>query len=769
MRAYLHLRHLLTLGVSLLTCALIALMMLTIGKTGELRLEQEIGASLRLLADQMQDKLDRVMFERYREIGSAARMIGQLDLLSRPQDLEIWFKEFRASHPDYSWLGMVNSSGRIVLGADGLLVGTDVSDEPWFKSSLQEATVGEVRQLRQFGDGPASRTDRYLAVSAPVLDQTGRTSGALTGLLDWNWAEEVRDSLVGKSSAGGVEVLVLDAAGAALLGPADLPSTPLDLKSVRAAMTGHSNFSREDWPDGHSYVTGFARSDGHSSFSGLGWLVLVRQDADVALEPVTRLRNRTLFWSASLAALGLIVAWLLSRWLAKPLLELSGYADRVRQGELIAIPHLTAYSEAAVLSRSLSALVAEMTRHQNELERLNQSLETQVERRTAELAARNEALTLARAEAELATAAKSRFLAAASHDLRQPLHAMSLFARALSRRVAGDEAKTLVAQLETSLTSLRAMFEALLNVSRLDAGLTVSTPETIQLDDLVERVTNSLRPEAEARGLRLVQRAIGASATTDPALLETMLRNLASNAVKFTRTGGVLLATRRRGSEVVIEVWDSGPGIEEGRKESIFNEFERTSAAAGGANDGLGLGLAIVRRYAQLLKIDVRVCSRPGHGTRFSMHLAESVKQTVNSGAIMTATQAIAIARLKVILIDDDQAIVEALGRDLADRGCLPSGFTSSETAMAAIKAGLKVDAAIVDYDLGAGETGPACLERIERELGSALPSLVLSGGTDSATMAKLVATGRPWLTKPADPDVIAETLARLVSSRRFA
>lgn len=494
----------------------------------------------------------------------------------------------------------------------------------------------------------------------------------------------------------------------------------------------------------------------------------MRQDADVALVPVRRLQQQTLAWSLGLAAISALAAWLLSQRIAAPLLRLANSADAIRTGAEVRIPDVRDYAEVAALSRSLETLVSQLKERQMALAGLNASLEAQVAERTSELVVRNTALTLAREDAEAATAAKSRFLAAASHDLRQPLHAMTLFARALSRRVSGNEAPQLVEQLEISLVSLKEMFDSLLNISRLDAGLIEPNISTVSVSDVLERISGAFRAEAEARGLQFKCRVMNATIATDPALFETMLRNLVANALKFTRAGGVLLAAHRRDGRVAFEIWDTGAGIAANQQERIFGEFERAREDVLGTNEGLGLGLSIVKRYAGLLGIDVRLTSRLGRGTAFTLLLPGTGGELMPGPVASrpTANETTLEPGLSVLLIDDDQQILSAMGRELSDRGCVPQAFTSGIEAEVAISAGLRPDVAIVDFNLGGDRTGIDILRRLERVNGP-MPSLILTGGTDADTLSAVVATGRPWLIKPADPETVARELKELVAASR--
>ena len=778
MRRLLNLKHLLALSISILTCALIAIVTLTIGQAGVRRVEAEIGASLGILADQMQDKLDRAIFERYREIGIAAR-ISQIPLIADRSDvLRAWLIELQSSYPDYAWIGYADHNGKVVHATGGLLEGVDVSGQAWFRAGLKEPAVGDVHQSEFLAAALSRRSETaplYLYIAAPVVNASGDTIGVIGAHLDWSWVNEVRDSLFGITPAGRTEqVLVLTGAGVVLLGPPELTGSLLTLKSVQAAMTGANRFASEEWPDGGRYVTGYARSDGYRNFTGLGWIVLVRQDADVALAPARQLQRQTIIWGFGLAGLAACAAWMLSGQIAAPLLRLANSADAIRKGQQVEIPHVGGYAEAETLSRSLDALVFELKQRQVSLKEFNRSLELQVAERTSELAARNIALSLAREEAEGATATKSRFLAVASHDLRQPLHAITLFARALSRRVSGEEAQHLVAQLESSLASLKEMFDALLDVSRLDAGLIEPNITNISVKELVERITGGFRAEASGRGLTFKSRSINATIATDPVLLETMLRNLLSNSLKFTRAGGVLLAGRRRNGHILFEVYDTGPGISSDRQTRIYEEFERSKEHATGTNDGLGLGLSIVHRYASLLGIQIKLASRVGHGTRVSLALPEG---TMNGNEaprdadapVPAATVLRTLQGASVFVIDDDPQIIAGTERELTDRGCRVLSFPTIPEANAALLAGLRFDVAIVDFDLGNDQTGPALLDAAERARGQRIPALILTGGTDAATLAAVMKTGRPWLTKPAEPDTVAIALSDLIAATSTA
>jgi signal transduction histidine kinase/ActR/RegA family two-component response regulator len=760
------LRFLLAASITLLALVITTVVSYTIGRSGLERLERSIGMSLAMLADQMQDKLDRDLFERIREINNMAAFIASGEESGTRLPVRQWFELMQTTLPDYVWIGIADPQGNVTEATRGMLVGASVAGDSWFRAGLKGAVFGDVH-----GDGALSahlpsrqgQANRLIAAAAPI-NVKGQIKGVVGAQINWNWAKEVQDSLFGSVGGNrGIEALVIGNDGTVLLGPPAMIGKPLPLDSVKAESRGMRRFAIETWPDGMGYLSGFAEDVEYPLFGGLDWRILVRQKADVALLPVESLRRQVLIWSAVFVMLATLLSWFLAGRLAAPLLRLSKVANGLRRGENIEVPHVGVYAEAEVLSNSLRTLVDELRHREGRLSELNVSLERQVADRTLKLEKRNLQLAAAKVKAEQATASKSRFLAAASHDLRQPLHALTLFARALSRRVEGREAKGLVAQTEQALASLKEMFDALLDVSRLDAGLIEPKSQDVVLPEFIERVAAGVRAEAEHRGLTFRSRPMDAVVRIDQALLETLVRNLLSNALKFTRKGGVMLQCRRVGGRIAIEVLDTGVGIPPDAGDAVFQEFHRSKFAAAGSNDGLGLGLSIVKRYAELLGIEVGYRSRPGRGTRFRVLLPASAEV----GAVVTTAPArAALCSLKnrrILVLDDEPLIVESLARDLTDRGNKVLRAGSTAEAELLIR-DASPELAVVDINLSSTEQGPEFIDRMERLIGRRLPTLVLTGATDASTLVSLVHSGRRWMTKPADPDAIARALAELAA-----
>jgi signal transduction histidine kinase/ActR/RegA family two-component response regulator len=764
------LKVLIAAAISLVSLLLTLAVSYVIGHDAVTRLEQEIGKSLALLADETQDKLDRAMFERLQSLENLAALGRIPEKTETPASLRSSLQRFQTAYSDYSWIGFADPTGKIISATGGELEGRNVANQAWFKLGSKGSFVGDVK-LRDaspaspISNGPSGAD--FIDLAVPVSDDE-KQIGILGATLSADWAEEVRDTLLGSmQSTIPADVIVLDEGRRVLFGPEDITGKTLDLPSIRAARAGIANFAVERWPDGRHYVTGFSKSDGYRSYAGLHWIVLVREDQKLAFEPVRSLQRNILISGAIFAALAALMAWALAGRLSRPLLLLADTAEGLRQGRQLEFPEVGGYGEVRILSLSLRSLVAELGAQRASLAAANLTLESQVRERTQRLAEQNIGLERAKAEAELATEAKSRFLAAASHDLRQPLHALTLFARALARRVSGAEATTLVGQMEEGLRGLKGMFDALLNVSRLDAKLIDPTRVPVSVAEIMDRVSVGSKVEAEQNGLKFLSRTQNWVLLTDGALLETIIRNLVSNALKFTKHGGVILAARSRRGERVIDVYDTGPGLSLEQHEKIFEEFSRTDQRATGVNDGLGLGLSISRRYADLLGMKILIRSRQGHGSRFTIVLPADGFTEAAHAVTRAPPEVAGVEGFRILIVDDDPLIVAALSRDLNDRGNVVFGYERSADAEAALQDGLAVDAAVLDFDLRGAETGLGFVTRMSRKLGKFIPTVILSGGTDSATLAALARSGRPWLTKPADPELIAATLSSVLKANK--
>lgn len=359
------------------------------------------------------------------------------------------------------------------------------------------------------------------------------------------------------------------------------------------------------------------------------------------------------------------------------------------------------------------------------------------------------ALDRAQAAAEAADLAKTRFLAAASHDLRQPAHALGLYLATLRAGALSPEQAELAARMGAALDALQSMFAALLDVSRIDAGSISPQWALLPLAPLLRRLADEHAAAAEARGLRLALHVADEAATsvTDPLLLERVLRNLLANAVQHTASGGVLLACRRRGEGDAarwrIEVWDSGCGIASADQERVFQEFQQLGPAS---NGGLGLGLPIARRLAQLLQLKLTLHSRPGRGSVFFVDgLAPAGAVPLRAAAARADLRRLAGAT--VALLDDDEDVRRATRGLLQRWGCTVHDAADADALLA--QAIAPPQALIADLQLADGRNGVAEARRLFTAWAGTVPLLLVSGDSGAAVPAGLVAE---ILAKPASP-----------------
>jgi signal transduction histidine kinase/CheY-like chemotaxis protein len=400
-------------------------------------------------------------------------------------------------------------------------------------------------------------------------------------------------------------------------------------------------------------------------------------------------------------------------------------------------------------------------------------LEEQVRVRTDELSAvlralevTNRDLVRANEAAERSNASKTRFLAAASHDLLQPLNAARLAMAALAEEETPPSARRLIDQIDRSMTNVEELLRSLFVISKLDAGVTPPEREPVPLLRLCAAIENDFAVAAARKGLRFRIRALDCAVDSDPIFLRRILQNLVSNAVRYTRHGGVLVACRRRGEAVRIEVRDTGPGIPEDQQGKIFDEFFRGAAMEDTPSEGLGLGLAIVRRMAEALAHPVDFHSAPGRGAMFAVTapLAEPVASTECEAMSHFASAGFAGATLAVI--ENDADAVAALEALLARWSCRTASATSGRAALRQLGPGARPDLVIADYHLDDGETGLDAVALLRAEFGASLPAIVVTADYKKETAAGVKAAGCEMLTKPVAPAELRALIAHLLSRR---
>lgn len=370
-----------------------------------------------------------------------------------------------------------------------------------------------------------------------------------------------------------------------------------------------------------------------------------------------------------------------------------------------------------------------------------------------------------RDRAQAADQAKSRFLAAASHDLRQPIHALGLFVAglaALAERgdVLADKARDVAARLGAVIGNLGGLLNGLLDISRLDAGVVAVNREPVSLQRLFADLSNEFSAGARGRGLRWRVRPLPVWVDSDPVLLKRILDNLLANAVRYTDHGGVLLGCRRRGLSVEIQVFDSGPGIAKAQHGQVFEEFFQLHNPQRDRTQGLGLGLAIVRHTARLLGHDVRLVSVEGQGSMFAIRVPLSHSATQVQAV---APRRVGAEGLGILVIDDEPTVLEALVGLLDLWGHRVYAGASVDEACqrhddARRQGSANVDLILSDFRLS-GMNGLQAISRARRYLRQAVPAIIITGDTSPACLAETVASGFPVLQKPLDAQLLRAAL----------
>ena len=374
---------------------------------------------------------------------------------------------------------------------------------------------------------------------------------------------------------------------------------------------------------------------------------------------------------------------------------------------------------------------------------------------------------------EIANKYKSHFLASASHDLRQPLHALNLFVAQLQAESDPAERSRLVARIDAAVSSMNELFGALLDMTKLDAGILEPNLTEFSVARLFDRIETTFADAAREKGLWLRVVSSGGWVRSDFILLERMLLNLVSNAVRYTARGGVVIGCRRRGPHLRIDVFDTGPGIPENQHRKIFGEFYQLTAPAADRRTGLGLGLglAIVDRLGQLLGHSIELNSRPGRGSRFSISVPLVAERSGAAEAPISPATVADPARGKlVVVIDDDPLVLDGMGGILRRWGCKVVSGDTPEAALSNIGAETREpDLIISDYRLANGKTGIEAIEHLRRTLRAEIPAFLISGDTAPERLRDASESGYQLLHKPVPPMRLRAMLNQLLKARDAA
>lgn len=459
-----------------------------------------------------------------------------------------------------------------------------------------------------------------------------------------------------------------------------------------------------------------------------------------------------------------VIAWQAARWISAPLRQLAHAVHELGRGDRPVAVRVTDKTEIGELQHGFNNAAAA-------LYAMHRDMSNEIEQATLELERRNSAL-------QVASVAKARFIAAASHDLRQPLYALTLFSSALAVDEHDPVRLDRIAHIQECVAALDHLFSELLDLSRLETGAMQVEISEFPLDPMFAEVSRNFRVIAEQKDLRLVLRATNLWVRSDRTMVARILNNLVSNALRYTHRGGVLVGARQRlDGTVRIDVWDTGSGIAPEHLEHVFDEFYRIDTMGGavdaeGLHRGLGLGLATVQGLAELLGTSVQLKSRPGHGSLFSFRMPGASARHIHAQA--AAEPPLDVSGMRVLVIDDEPAILSGIRYLLRSWGCEVATAEDRAQALEAAEAWpVQPDIVISDLRLRDGESGLDALAALDRYYQHdglpPFPRLLITGETRSERLREIKAAKIPVLYKPVSPEQLREAMVAVWSTVRNA
>jgi two-component sensor histidine kinase/HAMP domain-containing protein len=579
------------LGLVIGTIALVVSLLgnLAVGYTTRLQVQTDVGHSLSYLSSQIAQKLDEGMFERYQEIqqfSSYAEIANPRNSLDQKRSL---LELLQRTFPDYSWIGLTDPTGNVLVSTGQLLENKDVSQRPWFQQGKIGAYVGDVHEavlLAKLLPNAETEPIRFVDVAFPVRLQDGKLLGVLGAHLSWAWAKQISDTLLQPTQRNlQVEVFIVDTASKVLL-PTPEHDQFLHLKTIQAAQQGLNDYAIETWADGNSYFTGFAATTGYQDYPGLGWVVLTRQRTDTAVASIQQLQTQVFHFNLLLGILFAIAGWLVAHHLTRPLLAIAAAANHIHDGYPASrLPALRGRDEVARLSRSLSHLV-------DTLLKTNQQLESEIEERRR-----------AEARIQLALQEKEVLLAEIHHRVKNNLQVINSLLRLKARGVQDPQLLDAFQQSQDRIEVMALIHEKLYqsdNFSQVDFSQYVH--------DLTTELFRAYRVNTTAIAMQVKVNAVALS--LDLAIpCGLIINELVTNALKYAFPSGnsgeiTISLTQQEPDSYTLMVQDNGIGL----PEQVNNQPPQT------------LGLKLVHILTQQLRGTVSVDRH--RGTTFVIKFA---------------------------------------------------------------------------------------------------------------------------------------------------
>lgn len=574
--------------------------------------------------------------------------------------------------------------------------------------------------------------------------------------------------------------------GGALLAQVDLRQIHSTVTAIRAGASGSAYIVDQDWqliahPDANLVLRhldlrgsdavaavlsgGLATNptmtydfNGHTVLSvaapvrGPRWWLFVQQPAREAFHPILVSLGATLFVVLVALAAAVAVSYLLARRMSSPILAVRVGAERIGAGDLQTRIVIETGDEVELLAHEFNRMAIALGESHEHLEaKVSQrtaALElvgAKVRRQAAELAAVNAELSsrlgelaLRKDEAERASAAKTRFLAAASHDLMQPMHAVGLLLGVLYERLHNPDESNLVSKVQAAVHGMESLFSGLLDISKLDSHTVTLDMQTVQLEDLFAFVELNYQPLAQEKSLRLRFARCRYGVRSDSALLERIVANLVSNAIRYTVSGKVLIGCRRVGNTVRLQVHDTGVGIPAALQGHIFEEFYQIDTQRREPRQGLGLGLSIVQRSASLLGVAIHLTSTPGRGSMFEITLPLAHRQA----AAVSPVPGLNTQRLRgafIVVVDDDVNALYAMEQLFGLAGCHVIAARSTAEIHDLLSCHIRIpDLIVTDLRLGGADSGLHAIDYIRRDSEQSIAAIIVTGESNPPSQASL-------------------------------
>lgn len=648
--------------------------------------------------------------------------------------------------PSITEIGMLDAKGveylRISrLSLDAVSSGKDYSQTPSFRTARSGRTYFSPVYFRK-------ETEPYMTIAmAGSGEDAGVTVAEVNLKFIWDVVSQIKAGQAGYA-------YVVDTSSQLVAHPdISLVLRKTDFSSLRQVQAARSAISQppaeqKNYPIAHA-LNGQEVLTASAVIPALGWFVFVEQPLEEAFAPLYALIARIGVVLLAGLLLAVLASLFLARRMVTPIRALQAGAAQIGAGFLDHRIDVSTGDE-------LEALAAQFNRMAAQLQESYSNLEQRIEERTRQLTSANQA--------------KTRFLAAASHDLRQPMHALGMFISQLRDMISFPEARKIVDHAELSVAAMESLLNALLDISKLDAGILTPKFEDFPIAILLDRMENSFGPSAREKGLNFRVMPCSAWVHSDPVLLERILMNLVSNAMRYTERGGIVIGCRRRGEHLRIEVWDSGSGIPKDKQREIFQEFFQLANPERDRTKGLGLGLAIVERLARLLNHRLNVKSMPGKGSVFTIEAPRvEGSSATDAGPAMPAAPS-ALDNVFVLVVDDEAMVREGMRGLLASWGCHVLTAASGEEALARLEEHERMpDLIISDYRLPDNETGIEAIQRIQASLPVEIPAVLISGDTAPERLAEAKASGYHLLHKPVQPARLRTLLSRVLSEAEHA